>query len=449
MKYPFLSSKLIFLIILLSLSISSCESLKIIEHSSDKKPAWIYGIETDFLIGEGTGSDYNEAKYNALQMIKEKIVSSVAQSISFEQNIKVNETRYKKAIEFLEEYTSKTVSKTGNRAYLHGISLSKVSDYYWEKHRENKIEKVLYFIKYPFTQDDINKLIDEWKLQENELSERLDTLKLNTNGHHTIESIVSEIEELQYLSGFFVDQRKTTADISIKNLQNKLNSVQVIPLNDTLGFLKYYLMLGEDTIKTMQQPKVSSNCADIIEIKAKDQFGCIKYTYDDCSVDEENFLNLSYQYEEWELNHKSTFDVSLKKVSIENTNDISFSSVDKGIFQKDHVIRCYFTVKSKSPVPFTIDKIEIIPKLCKHNCENSSNYKNYPIIIINNIGKKFKGKGYHSFDVLIRVPKSKSKQWASRNGLSTEASGKIYYSSDVTDEKNICEFDSIQYFTDW
>ena len=34
-------------------------------------------------------NDYNEAKYMALQLVKEKIVSAVAQNISFEQNVKI------------------------------------------------------------------------------------------------------------------------------------------------------------------------------------------------------------------------------------------------------------------------------------------------------------------------------------------------------------------------
>ncbi len=429
--------------------LASCTSLKVIEKSTKEKPSWLYGIEKNYLIGEGTGSDYNEAKYNALQMVKEKIVTSVAQSISFEQNIKVNETRYKKAIEFIEEYTSKTISKTGNRSYLQGISLSKATDYYWEKSRENRIEEISYFIKYPFTQDDINLLIEEWESQEEELSKRLDTLKFNKNGHQTVESIIAEIEELQYLSGFFVDQRKATADISIKNLVNKLNAIQLIPEVDSLGFFRYFLMLGEDSIKTMQKPKVNSNCADIKEIKANNQFGCIKYDYNDCEVENKNHLTISYSFEEWKLNHSSYFDVSVKKISIENTNDISFSSVNKSFFKKEQTIKCYLTIKSKSPVPFKIDKIEFVPKLCKRNCDYDYNYRNFPVIIVEKINKSFSGKGNHSFEVYASIPKSKSNQWASRNGISTKISGKIYYSSEETGESKIHEFDDLEYFTNW
>jgi nicotinic acid mononucleotide adenylyltransferase len=442
-KKSFLKLLFVFLIL------SSCASLKIIEKSSKEKPSWLYGIETNFLVGEGKGSDYNEAKYNALQMVKEKIVASVAQSISFEQNIEVNETRYKKAIEFLEEYTSKTVSKTGSRSYLQGISLSKATDFYWEKKRENRIEEINYFIKYPFTQKDIDVLIKEWENQEEELSQRLDTLKFNKNGHKTVESIIAEIEELQYLSSFFVDQRKATADISIKNLENKLNAIQLIPEVDSLGFFKYYLMLGEDSIKTMQKPKVNSNCADIKEIKTNDQFGCIKYEYDNCEVDEKNHLNIAYSFEEWNLKHLTHFDVSLKKISIENTNDINFSLVDKSLFKKEQTIKCYFTITSKSPIPFTIDKVVLVPKLCKRNCNYDYNFRNFPVIIIENINKSFSGKGNHSFEVYASIPKSKSNQWASRNGLSTKISGKVYYSSKETGESKIHEFDNLEYFTNW
>ncbi len=437
------------LLVFITLTITSCASLKVIENSSKEKPNWLYGIETDYLVGEGTGSDYNEAKYNALQMVKEKIVTSVAQSISFEQNIEVNETRYKKAIEFIEEYTSKTVSKTGNRSYLQGISLSKATDFYWEKRRENRIEEISYFIKYPFTQEDINVLIEEWESQEEELSQRLDTLKFNKKAHQTVESIIAEIEELQYLSGFFVDQRKAVADISIKKLVNKLNAIQIIPEVDSLGFFKYFLRLGEDSIKTILKPIVNSNCADVKEINTNNQFGCIKYEYDYCEVEDKNHLNISYSFEEWELNHTTYFDVSIKKIFIENKNDISFSSVDKSFFKKEQTIKCYFTITSKSHVPFTINKIELVPKLCKRNCTYDYNFRNFPVIIIENVNKSFSGKGNHSFEVYAGIPKSKSNQWASRNGLSTKISGKIYYSSAKTGESKIHEFNNLEYFTNW
>lgn len=449
MIYNLTNKYILSFFIIISLFTSSCTNLKVIEHSASKKPSWVYGIEKDYLIGEGTGSDYNEAKYNALQMVKEKIVSSVAQSISFEQNIQVNETRYKKAIEFLEKYTSKTISKTGNRSYLQGISLSKVTDYYWEKQRVNRIETVFYYIKYPFIESDIQILIKEWEGQEEELSQRLDTLKFNKNEHNTVESIISEIEELQYLSGFFVDHRKAQADISIKNLEGTLNAIQIIPLTDSLGYYKYYLMLGEDSIKTIQRPNISSNCAKITEIKTNNQFGCIKYEYDNCLVDDDNYLNISYFFEEWKLNKTVNFDVSHKKISIENKNDISFSSVNKRAFKKEHTIKCHFTITSKSPVPFTINRIELVPQLCKHNCNQNYNFKNYPIIIIDNVNQHFSGKGNHSFDVYVNVQKSKSKQWASRNGLSTRISGKIYYSSSISTESKVSEFSNLKYFTDW
>lgn len=435
--------------IFLILILSSCANLKVIEQSAPQKPSWIYGIEKDYLTGEGNGKDYNEAKYNALQMVKEKIVSSVAQNISFEQNIEVNETRYKKAIEFLEEYTSKTTSKSGNRAYLQGVSLSKTSDFYWEKHRVNRIEKIFYYIKYPFTESDIQILINEWEEQEDKLSQRLDTLKFNKNGHNTVESIIAEIEELQYLSGFFVDQRKSVADISIKNLKNKLNAIQIAPETDTLGTYNYQLFLGNDVIETMQEPHVTSNCATIEEIIKSNKNSYIEYSYDNCLVDEDNFIEITYLFEEWNLNHNVLFDVSLKKISIENKSDILFSSVNKKLFSKDHRIKCHLNIYSKSPIPFTINKIELLPKLCRGNCERYNNYKNFPIIIIEDVNLNFSGKGNHDFIVYVNVPKSKSNQWASRNGESTRISGKIYYSSKLTNEKNIHEFSDLEYFTDW
>jgi hypothetical protein len=141
--------------------------------------------------------------------------------------------------------------------------------------------------------------------------------------------------------------------------------------------------------------------------------------------------------------------VSLKKISIENNTDISFSSINKKLFSKTHRIKCHLNIYSKSPIPFTIDRIELLPQLCRGNCERNNNYKNFPIIIIEDVNLRFTGKGNHSFEVFVNVPKSKSGQWASRNGMSTKISGKIYYSSEITKERKIYEFTDLEYFTNW
>lgn len=445
----YFSSKVFFLLLIYSLFFTSCASLKIVERSAKEKPIWINGLEQNFLTGVGVGNNYDEAKMIALQMVKEKIVSAVAQSISFEQNIQVNESRYRNAYKFLEEYTSKSTSKSGNISYLQGVSLSKASDYYYEKHRENKIEKFFYYIKYPFSQEDIEKLIVEWKKQEDLLSQRLDSLKFNEKNYSSVESIIEEIEELQYLSDFFVDQRKAVSDISIKSLQNKLNSILVVPFIDTAGIYSYQLMLGENEISTNQIPVIKSNCAKILKVDARKSSGNIFYEFDNCNIEDQNYIEIDYNFEEWKLSHKVPFDVSSKKISIEQINNISFISVKKGWFSSKHLIKCYFTVYSKSPVPFKINRIELTPMLCKMDCPEVGDYKRYPGIIFENVNQKFDGKGPHSFEVYVEVPKKLTKKWASRNGLSSIASGKIHYSSDLTKESKVCEINNVNYTTNW
>ncbi|MCG8410224.1 MAG: hypothetical protein MI739_02950 [Bacteroidales bacterium] len=437
------------LLVLTLFVVVSCVNYKILEKSKSQKPDWVHGIETNYLIGQGIGKNYDEAKLNALHMIKEKIVSSVAQNISFEQNIKVNEIRYKKAIEFLEEYTSETKSKAGGGIYLKGISLSRVTDYYWERFREEKKEQVVYFIKYPFSPKDIQQLVDKWNEREVALSNRLDTLKFIKNNYYTIDEIVTDIEELQYLSDIFVDERKAWADIAIKKLQNKLQAIKIVSNTDSLGYFSYSLMLENHLIKTSRVPVVESNCAEIIKIDKQGKYNDIEYNYNNCEPDEKNYLDINYPINEIRLSKRVCFDVCLKKILIQNIDDVSFSSQHKNFFNKWHTIKCHFTIESKSPLPFIIDKIELFPKLCKRKCKNNDNYKNYPAIIIENIDKEFKGKGTHPFTQVIKLQKSKTKSWVSRNGVSTKISGKIYYHSEQTGEHKICKFDDFKYYTNW
>ena len=63
---------------------------------SGRKPDWVNGVEKDFVIVSGSGATINDAQNSALMIIKERIVSSVADNVKATSTMKTEETNTNK-----------------------------------------------------------------------------------------------------------------------------------------------------------------------------------------------------------------------------------------------------------------------------------------------------------------------------------------------------------------
>lgn len=60
---------------------------KVIQKSG-KQPKWVNNLEKDYIITVGRGATSQEAQQNALTMVKERIVSSVAENVKAKTEIR-------------------------------------------------------------------------------------------------------------------------------------------------------------------------------------------------------------------------------------------------------------------------------------------------------------------------------------------------------------------------
>ena len=90
---------------------------------------------------------------------------------------------------------------------LQGVSISKATEFYWEKIR-NKKDKNEYFIfhlKYPLPESDLDKLVIQYREYDQNLTGELNALLKSINEAESVEELESIKVALQNLNGYFKD----------------------------------------------------------------------------------------------------------------------------------------------------------------------------------------------------------------------------------------------------
>jgi hypothetical protein len=408
---------------------------KIIDKSG-KQPGWVNNLEKDYIIAVGSGATSNDAQQNALLMVKERIVSSVAENVKAKSELKKEEANYNNNISiFLEKFASQTTTESGKVPFLQGISLSKVQEFYWEKlQRKDKSVYFNYHIKYPFPDDELQKLVYDYKTRDIELTKQLDDLIAQAETVESVEQIEKNIGELKVLIDYFMDGRKNKAELGITRYQSLLASIELVEVESNLGELKYTLRLGTRTISTVKKPITKSECARITSTINNQDSWLVKYDYANCYEDPENNILVKYRFGNNDVQKKFYFDISVNKASIFVNEPFHFTTTTKGESTVDASV-LDMTVVSKYDAAFTIDKIVI-------------EFKGLTPIVIDGVNQSFSGKGNHNLKLNISQAIKMSETTSIGKSIST-LSGFIHFKSNSTGEFKTYRIYNHSYTTDW
>lgn len=428
--------KNLILIILIFSFISSTAQIRVLERSG-RQPSWVNGLEKDYIIASGTGATLHDAQENALNMIKQRIVTSVAENVRTSSEIRIEEQSVNNKVNlFLENFSSQTQTESAQVPFLKGVSLSKAEDYYWEKtqNRSDNVIRYNYHIKYPFPEFELQKLVMDFSIRDRQLSNELEEALESIDNLTSIEEIKSKIGELRILSDYFMDGRKDRARLGINRLQNILNSVQIVEIESSPGQVKYALKLNNNYIKTTINPRVFSECARITGTQTKQEYTVINYNFDNCYDDPENHILVSYRLGSTTLQNKFYFDIKADVIEIFVNEPIRIMSTER---KDDKVSKStlYLTVISRYETPFKIDRV--ILDLPGHGP-----------LYLENINAQFQGKGNHSLqinideDILIDNTSTVGQR-------RTVLSGHIHYSSLSGSDSKTHRLFNQDYSTNW
>lgn len=429
--------KRLLLILFLSPLVIACVAQnKVVDSSSKRKPSWINGLEKDFIITSGSGSTVQEAQQNALNMVKEQIVSSVAENVQTTSEMRSEENTVNKISSYLEKFATTTTTTSGPVPFLQGISIAKVEEFYWEK-LENKANRSIrfeYHLKYPFPRTEIWKLVEEFKKRDVEMTKQLDELVAAADNITDIDDIEKNVGELRILVDYFMDGRKDKANLGITRYKALYNSIELVELESGLGELKYGLRLGNRMVSTSRKPQTRSECARVTSFINNKDYAIIKYDFFNCAEDPENNIMVTYRFGNNNVQKPFYFDITADKAAIFVNEPIRLTAteISDGVVNSSTMS---ITMVSKYDAPFTIDKVEI-------------EVQGQAPITVDNIQQSFSGKGNHALNLNVYQPFPIEKTTTSGQRIAMLA-GYIHFKSDKTGERKTYRIYNHTYTTSW
>jgi hypothetical protein len=424
-----MKNKRIVLLLLAGMPLWLTAQDKILEKSG-KRPAWLYGLESNFIITSGTGTTIQEAQQKALEVVREQIVGSVAVQVMTKTESSQEEvTTNRKVTSFLEKFSSQTTSESGKVPFLQGISLSKASDFHWEKRqRKDKSTYFEYNIRYPFPSAELSQLVFEYKLRDERMSKSLVNLLDQIGQIASVEQIERNMEELTVLASYFTDGRKSQADMGIAAYRNLYSAMTLVESGSSLGELRYNLRLGDRNITTVKKPVLKSGCAKIGNTSLEGDLFVVRYDYADCYEDPNNNIQVKYRFGSVDLQKAFFFDVAENKTELYVSEPIRLT-MGSGVPKMDLVLVSKYASECK------IEKITL-------EIQGSAP------IVVENINQILAGKGNHPLQAIVNLPVQN--EAISTKGKSLPVlTGYIQYRSLKTGELHTYRIYNLPYSTDW
>ena len=380
------------IVVLLLLNCSLGVAQDKVKETSGKQPKWVNGLVKDYIISSGKGATSQEAQQKALAMVKENIVSAVAENVKSSSTLSKEETNFNnKVFNFLEKFASQVATQSAKVPFLQGISLSQVEEFYWEKLETSDRKTYFnYYIKYPFPDGELSRLVFEYKLRDEDLTKQLNELLAQLDQVESVEKIEKNIGELQLLADYFMDGRKDQASLGITRCNSMLNSIELVEQEGNLGELKFTLRLGTKAISTVKKPVTKSECARIMSTINNQDYWTVKYDFSNCYEDPENNILVKYRFGNNDVSKKFFFDIATNKANIFVNEAFHFTTVTKGSATID-AAQVDMVVISKYNAPFTIEKVVI-------------EFKGQTPVVIDGINQGFSGKGNHNLKLAINQP---------------------------------------------
>ncbi|MEI6883695.1 MAG: hypothetical protein WCO02_04365 [Bacteroidota bacterium] len=408
-----LSAISISLLVLMISAAGICAQEKVIEKSG-KKPAWVNSVEKGYIIEMGHGTTADEAKEKAMLQIKESMIRSVADLVSSSTTMTsiVKMTNNKSQIN--DDFTTAVRSRTAKMPFIKGISVSKASDFYWEKVKDPKTGAVSvnYHIKYPFPNSELNAIIAEFEKDMKEKAMMVEALCQPAANSTNLDEIVQKFRELLSLIPQLEEPVKTNALVCEATYRNLLKSLSILSTASSAGNLSYIISSGGKTFRSTSKPLIKSNCAGNFTFTTSADTSKIGYSYNGCYESQANKVSVEYHFEDITMKSEFPFEIGAGKIEFSLSDGVSITETDGDSLS---IRQCQVRVNLnlKFATGFIVKRITLeLPGASPVRFEGLS--------------IKVSGKGLHAISAEGSAMIRKSTV-SSRQGLGNQASGSIEY----------------------
>lgn len=409
------------------------DKFKVLEKSG-KRPSWCNGVEDGYIITFGNGQTSELAKEECLKNIQQQIANAIAVTVksktevNIEQKNGVTNEKFKHVIE----------SQTANLPFLKGISLSKASDFYWEK-LENKSNKEIvfgYYVKYPFSDAALANLIAEYNENDAKYTKLIADAEIFLDTATSFNQVSNKLIELSDIKDNLIDDRvdkigSILSRATLAGVYFRLNIEKTTPNSIEISFKNK----NGYNMKDFSVKNFKSNCLKMNSLEVSRGLVVIKTETALCNYTDNPFLSfLIPVMGNYGIVFQSPVDVNLNKVSLQARGNIIFKSntIENNKILSSNVS---ITINSKYNYPFVIKSVRF-------------NFQGNNVVIINKIDYRVQNSG------LVNLNLSTIEAFDAKSTTSKDKTFAILdYDMEIlninTQTTELIKFTNNKYTTDW
>lgn len=342
------------------LSLNSAFGQEKVLDKSGKKPDWIGSTQRGYVIGSSTAPSLETSKDLAIADIRKQITEAIAIQVkSVSENI-ITQLMNNEETSLTSNFNEATSSQTANRDYITGISTSKIDEFYWEQVKEKSSNKVYYnyYVKYPFSESELDKLVKTFKAKDQELTDLLKSLLAITENYTSVEEIEQCKTQLKKLIPLFIDDRKSKAEVGIERCEGLLNSVYITNNGSTADQIRYSLQIGDRTVTCSKRPQVKTNCAELKDNTYGNKINTIDFSSENCYNEPGNHISVQYKINTKYVSKKFSLNATDGETELKLIGTIRLSPEKGEIMIK---------ISSKHDTPTEITAIELTNEALQFN----------------------------------------------------------------------------------
>ncbi len=308
---------IIFVLSFMPILVMAQKEYKLVEQFPKDKPSWMTeGMHKGFYMIQANRMPTIEDAQNAVRSsLLNNIASSVSVIVTGETIDVIDwdlvELDGKTKEEFVQTIETNTKTKIANMPALQGISLSK-ADVYFEHyiHKKTKPTYYDYYILYPFSDFELQDLIDTYNAQEKAINDKISNYKKILDGIDEIDVLLENIAQMKTMIEEYKDDYTKCSNLGniIEMYNSVLNNIYVEVVenynNEDLGTLVIQLKYDEKVMKTKSLPQLRSGCARDFNKKHDGNKIIVTFNTFDCYEHDNNYVEIRFNFGKKKLSKK-------------------------------------------------------------------------------------------------------------------------------------------------
>lgn len=287
----------------------SQKEYKLVEQSPKDKPAWITegthrGV---FMVQANKMATLDEAQSAVMLSLLNNIASSISVVVMGETVDKINwevvELNGKTKEEYIQNITTNTTLKISKMPALQGISLSK-AEIYWERyiHKKTKESFYDYYILYPFSEFELQELIDAYNAQEKAINDKIDNYRNILDEIDNIDVLLENISQMRSMKEEYKDdyvkynKLETIISLYEKNIADIYIDVIENSNDDNIGTIVIQLVHDEKVMNTKSLPQLKGDCARDFTKKHSGDKIVLTFNTFDCYEQDDNYVEVRFNF---------------------------------------------------------------------------------------------------------------------------------------------------------